>query len=323
MGRCVDEFSQAELKQIAQHKRTLWALSKLPKDQVAGVELSMLVLLRAVAGPSAHDAPRPAEKLFMVPLALFNPTKQVYWQCRMVGEHFVDVPLDLNTLSTDAELATWMLREGPELEICRLSYRVESLTRFVVTATQTVNAEVDAISKGTGLEDELAFLKAQQQAFSSRQRQQRAGARQRASQSSRPSRPDDADDSSDNDDDIDDENAQEFWQAREEWRDAAADADIDEDLPRMVQVSADLIHYMDPKIEGRKLARQTVIRRGQKNESNSVYCYLHGCSRCRRPATFPLTQDVQRWVKAAADLPSGQAGKMQHLRLWDAMASRD
>lgn len=110
------------------------------------------------------------------------------------------------------------------------------------------------------------------------------------------------------------EAVQEFWNVRREWAESAAAAGSPEDdaLPIAQNVGNGVIMFLDPRNPERKLARQSVIRLGTKNESFSMYCYMHQCAKCMKPQRWPSTLQLRRWVKAGMELPSGAGQKSRH-----------
>jgi len=110
---------------------------------------------------------------------------------------------------------------------------------------------------------------------------------------------------------------------RREWGAHAAEVEEDrcedENLPIAHWETDTVVIFRDPREPARKIARQSILRPGSTGESISLYCYLHQCKICKKPASFPSGPSVQQWLKAGLDLPPGKESKAQHMRMWPAM----
>ena len=121
--------------------------------------------------------------------------------------------------------------------------------------------------------------------------------------------------------DLVDDDVQAAWEIREEWAGAAADAvaeEVEEEGLPIVVTSAGghsvAKTYMRADEPSRRLARQTVMKPGTKQEAFSIYCNLHGCAKCLKPHSFPDELAVRRWLKAGMSLPAGRAGREAHMK---------
>jgi hypothetical protein len=99
----------------------LWASTTLPVGKSEGdFAMMALLVLKSNAGPPAH-------KVVLTLLSLMSPKpRQTFWECTyrqdLVGNEFVEIPLELSALTTDAELSMWMMRQGG-VRIASLKYK--------------------------------------------------------------------------------------------------------------------------------------------------------------------------------------------------------
>lgn len=69
---------------------------------------------------------------------------------------------------------------------------------------------------------------------------------------------------------------------------------------------------------GEVLGRYSVIKRGQRGESFSVYCRLHGCRIMKLMKHNPSQDQVVRWLEQGGALGRGSQFAPQHRMMWPA-----
>jgi hypothetical protein len=95
---------------------------------------------------------------------------QVCWECKVVLGALVDVgtevqlQLNLASLHSEIQVATWMLERGGEPTVKKLTYHFESLTRLRIDGIDDISLMVRDMRVNTRLEDELAIIRKFEQA---------------------------------------------------------------------------------------------------------------------------------------------------------------
>lgn len=109
---------------------------------------------------------------------------------------------------------------------------------------------------------------------------------------------------------------------------AHAGDEIDEELAQEWQAAQqEPLPFWDPdtcrvhdgqSADAEIMGRMKLLHVNTRQESLSVYCRRHQCSRIVRVAVAPHTDNVLRWLQQGADIPAGPAHKREHLALWPA-----
>lgn len=127
MGVCRSAVTKVDLDRLKYIKRILWASTSLPRSRCLDVELMSLLVIQPRDCAGAVDDP-PPQKVLLTLVSLLSPKpRQCFWECTYTldagGNAFVDIPLSLQSLTTDAEVSVWMWRHAPAFRVTELFYK--------------------------------------------------------------------------------------------------------------------------------------------------------------------------------------------------------
>ena len=98
----------------------------------------------------------------------------------------------------------------------------------------------------------------------------------------------------------------------EEAKDWASCVDDDEGLPIPHKESETVTIWRQRDLPDIKFARVSEDRTARR-EKKAVYCYLHGCSKMRKPCLFPTNDQIAGWIMAGKEYPARTvANKRRH-----------
>lgn len=100
-------------------------------------------------------------------------------------------------------------------------------------------------------------------------------------------------------------------EAKESWRNLAADAQIM--LPTIDPVSNNVVDPQTKQI----LGRCTLMHKDTAHEALSCYCRMHGCKKLVRSRQAPSFDQVRAWFAFGLNsVPAGKDHAAQHLAEW-------
>ena len=327
-GRCELDFPAGGIGSIKIHKRSLWALSRLPVARCEGVPKVKLVLLKPRPGLVPLVLPEQQPRIALIPFALYSPVTQVYWDCEVISDGPVQpgsevaIKMALNSFMTDAQMAQWMTQQLMGINIVHLNYRFLSLSRMEILDCEDVTDAVQRLAAGTKLDEERELLQKLCREFRNtapRKPRSRRGKPSGSSSGVGASAGDEGpvdDGGEDLGDDIDEADPAPVWEAKDEWADALA-PDEDEALPVVQQDGPTVELFLDPSDLRRKWGRLSMFKAGTTSESLGMYCYRHGCSKTRTPKRMLNRLTLRRWLLAGQALPAGKDGKDAHMKMFE------
>ena len=164
-GRCAHDLLPVGVASVKIHKRTLWAISRIPTAKCEGVQKIKLVLFQPRLGLAPLLVPGHQPRLVLMPFALYNPVTQVYWNCEVTSDgpvqpgSIVAAQRSLNAFMTDARMAQWMMQQPGGIIINHLTYRFISLSQMEILDCEDVTDAAQRLAAGTKLEEETELLK--------------------------------------------------------------------------------------------------------------------------------------------------------------------
>ena len=105
----------------------------------------------------------------------------------------------------------------------------------------------------------------------------------------------------------------------DDWQSCIAEDEEDKTLPVPHKESDTVTVWKHRDLPDVKYCRVSQEKRPGR-QKKAVYCYVHGCSKMRKPELFREDHSIAAWVKAGNEYPERNAtNKRRHEREFDSM----